>query len=108
MFRNKLLPTKPMSKTGETSLRAGEGVRTLDNDIGNVVLCQLSYARKVSSTVPQGFPVDNKGDYSKPFTARKGIIYFFTLFLLRTLDYSSYTEYAGRCDNKQNKASFLS
>ena len=46
MFRNKLLPTKPMSKTGETSIRAGEGVRTLDNDIGNVVLCQLSYARK--------------------------------------------------------------
>ena len=46
MFRNKLLPTKPMSKTGETSIRAGEGVRTLDNDIGNVVLCQLSYARR--------------------------------------------------------------
>jgi hypothetical protein len=44
--RNKLLPTKPMSKTGETPLRAGEGVRTLDNDVGNVVLYQLSYARK--------------------------------------------------------------
>jgi hypothetical protein len=35
-----------MSKTGETPLRAGEGVRTLDNDVGNVVLYQLSYARK--------------------------------------------------------------
>ena len=49
MFRNKLLPTKPMSKTGETSIRAGEGVRTLDNDIGNVVLCQLSYARSIKT-----------------------------------------------------------
>lgn len=28
--------------------RAGEGVRTLDNDVGNVVLCQLSYARMFS------------------------------------------------------------
>ncbi len=36
-----------MSKTGETPLRAGEGARTLDNNIGNVVLCQLSYARKL-------------------------------------------------------------
>ena len=38
-----------MSKTGETPLRAGEGVRTLDNDIGNVVLCQLSYARSIKT-----------------------------------------------------------
>ncbi len=41
---------KPMSKTGETPLRAGEGARTLDNNIGNVVLCQLSYARKLLLT----------------------------------------------------------
>ena len=36
--------------------KAGEGVRTLDNDVGNVVLCQLSYARTV-----------NKGELYAPF-----------------------------------------
>ena len=61
MFRNKLLPTKPMSKTGETSIRAGEGVRTLDNDIGNVVLCQLSYARKYKPERLATIPLVNRG-----------------------------------------------
>ena len=31
--------------TGESQQRAGERVRTVDNDVGNVVLYQLSYAR---------------------------------------------------------------
>ena len=31
--------------TGESPQRAGERVRTVDNDVGNVVLYQLSYAR---------------------------------------------------------------
>ncbi len=36
---------KSLHRKTDTGLRAGEGVRTLDNDVGNVVLCQLSYAR---------------------------------------------------------------
>ena len=50
-----------MSKTGETSIRAGEGVRTLDNDIGNVVLCQLSYARKHKPERLATIPLVNRG-----------------------------------------------
>ena len=31
--------------------KAGEEVRTLDNDVGNVVLYQLSYARKINHMI---------------------------------------------------------
>ena len=30
----------------ERPVRAGDGIRTHDNNVGNVVLCQLSYTRK--------------------------------------------------------------
>ena len=34
--------------------RAGDGVRTHDNDVGNVVLYQLSYTRETRFVVPAG------------------------------------------------------
>ena len=40
-----LSKTTKIISSQPNSLEAGEGVRTLDNDVGNVVLCQLSYAR---------------------------------------------------------------
>ena len=33
----------------EQQLRAGDGIRTHDNNVGNVVLCQLSYTRSAVS-----------------------------------------------------------
>ncbi len=48
MFGTSCFQRNPCPKQ-ENPLRAGEGVRTLDNDIGNVVLCQLSYARKITA-----------------------------------------------------------
>ncbi len=56
-------------------LRAGDGIRTHDNNVGNVVLCQLSYTR--STQTPR---TDAKGagqtagvpDYMSPETVCKG------------------------------------
>ena len=35
--------------------RAGDGIRTHDNDVGNVVLYQLSYTRLLSGTTGSWF-----------------------------------------------------
>ncbi len=41
-------------RANTVSRRAGDGIRTHDNDVGNVVLCQLSYTRK-RYFLPQAF-----------------------------------------------------
>lgn len=57
------------------SARAGDGIRTHDNDVGNVVLYQLSYTRMMSlktaresrpslHTTPQNVHYSNKGTAS--------------------------------------------
>lgn len=38
--------------------RAGDGIRTHDNNVGNVVLYQLSYARDFDLTTSTSLPVD--------------------------------------------------
>ena len=72
MFGTSCFQRNPCPKQ-ENPLRAGEGVRTLDNDIGNVVLCQLSYARKTRAS--EAFQAPNNArrrDYIKSFAPRKG------------------------------------
>jgi hypothetical protein len=41
-------------------VRAGDGIRTHDNDVGNVVLYQLSYTRK-AQTRPVSTPQQPRG-----------------------------------------------
>ncbi len=36
--------------------RAGDGIRTHDNNVGNVVLCQLSYTRLLNTAADDYFP----------------------------------------------------
>ena len=59
MFGTSCFQRNPCPKPGTSPNRAGEGVRTLDNNIGNVVLCQLSYAR--NSTVK-----DRRSSFVRP------------------------------------------
>ena len=42
----------PKREASGFTFKAGEGTRTLDNDVGNVVLYQLSYTR--NANVPGG------------------------------------------------------
>ncbi len=45
---------------GEISERAGEGVRTLDIQLGKLMLCQLSYARlQAAGDVPNVRPLSS-------------------------------------------------
>jgi hypothetical protein len=39
-----------LQTSGRGILRAGDGIRTHDNDVGNVVLYQLSYTRVAGQT----------------------------------------------------------
>ena len=43
--------TKKPSKSWAFCIRAGKGTRTLDPDLGKVVLYQLSYSRGVSTII---------------------------------------------------------
>lgn len=38
--------------TVQSKIRAGERIRTVDNNVGNVVLYQLSYTRKRKTEIP--------------------------------------------------------
>ena len=42
---------KAQQKAGHFCIRAGKGTRTLDPDLGKVVLYQLSYSRGVSTII---------------------------------------------------------
>ena len=54
----KRLERHPWSGSSEAEQRAGDGIRTHDNDVGNVVLYQLSYTRFFSlSSASASYPV---------------------------------------------------
>ena len=72
-----------MSKTGETPLRAGEGARTLDNNIGNVVLCQLSYARITLYNAFESRQIVIEL-YQRPSTAQ-GVFFKISIYALNAL-----------------------
>ena len=87
----KTFKTQPpkRSRQKENLQRAGEGVRTLDNNIGNVVLCQLSYARKNRPTKNEPLLSVDREHYNKPFQRRKGAILKIGFLFFLTLSTSS-------------------
>ena len=62
----------PVSATGHSHQRAGDGIRTHDNNVGNVVLCQLSYTRRTPPVRIALAPTDRITDYILAVHACKG------------------------------------